>query len=141
MIMELSFKSDEDGFISRECRACERVFKICLSASKGAAFRYCPYCGVEGRNWSTSRQKNFAKKAGRDRFQSELTAVLQRALRGSILQLKPKSPVVKRSIERTARLEDNSNWPELSFPSGFRIKHDGTQMEFFCPVTGVRTPF
>ena len=48
---EISVKSDEDGFISLQCRLCGEFFKLLANDLNDEANIniWCPYCGLNGK--------------------------------------------------------------------------------------------
>ncbi len=55
--MEISFPTDNDGFLSNECPSCELRFKSTPGEGSDEPIGCCPYCGHRGENcWFTTEQ-------------------------------------------------------------------------------------
>jgi hypothetical protein len=60
--MELSFPTDSDGFLSRECPSCDQLFKVLPGQGSDQPVSHCPHCGHTGSDcWNTSAQVDYAK--------------------------------------------------------------------------------
>ncbi len=60
-IVEVSFKTDPDGFISQQCPECNRYFKVKFEKSSKKKLSYCPYCSFNSESFLTEKQINYAK--------------------------------------------------------------------------------
>ena len=95
-----AFPRDTDGFLSRECPACEGRFKVKVDdqaedrpdvskeemlAEADAMRRYCPLCHqlVEGNQWWTPEQLEFATDAIGAAVQLEFQRVLRETAQNS----------------------------------------------------------
>ena len=56
-VLEVSFPTDSDGFLSQECPSCGQRFKVVLGEGSEEPISYCPYCGFNGNDcWYTPEQ-------------------------------------------------------------------------------------
>lgn len=54
---QVTLPLDKDGFLSQECPACERRFKVKPTHGTGRTIAYCPYCSHHGKDcWWTKEQ-------------------------------------------------------------------------------------
>jgi len=59
-ILEVSFPTDADGFISQECPSCVHRFKVLFGEGSEKPIAYCPYCGHQGHQcWYTAEQVDY----------------------------------------------------------------------------------
>lgn len=62
----VSLTGDEDGFLSRQCPSCQRVFKRPVHRIQAAdsSAPYCPYCAVANDDdWETAAQQTYYQAA------------------------------------------------------------------------------
>lgn len=82
--MELSFPTDSDGFLSRECPSCNRYFKVQVGQGSDLPISYCPHCGHQGRDcWHTPAQIEYAKEVALGALVVPEIEKLRRSLSGS----------------------------------------------------------
>ena len=91
---KVALNGDSDGFLSRQCPSCRRVFKRPISRmqdSDASPAAYCPYCGAtpEGR-WDTDAQAAYfqahAARLGAEYVATQFREMLE-GLSSSFLQV------------------------------------------------------
>jgi hypothetical protein len=57
MIITVPLTPDADGFITQECKNCEKQFKVAFGVHSKDAIAHCPYCNHEGQFWTADQIK------------------------------------------------------------------------------------
>ena len=94
----VTLRGDHDGFLSRKCPSCSRVFKravVRISAGEAPA-PYCPYCAKANEDdWYTVQQLAYVQAAmeqtAMKHATEEFTSML-RGLKSEFIEFKPGSP-------------------------------------------------
>lgn len=134
MIESVEFNLDNDGFISQECPACKKRFKVQFGKGAEGPVQYCPYCSHEDTNcWMTPEQSSYIESKVVGSFTDDLDDMLTKSLSGS-KSVKFTPGPKKQVVNMPAELDND--WPIVKFKSGERIKHDMSQEQLRCPVTG-----
>lgn len=136
----VSFNTDDDGFISQECPACEVRFKVRLGSGSSEPIAHCPYCGHDGeRCWWTPEQADYLREVAvskvLDPALNKMASNLKRSGGGSVKV----SVKVKRSATPTPPVEDNDNSPMVLFACcGETIRHVPWAKDLRCIICGSR---
>lgn len=84
MQMNVTFKTDGDGFISQQCPSCGRRFKVLYGQGSSEPVSWCPYCRHRDTNWMTPEQREFIAGQAKDQFiMPELKKMADKINRGS----------------------------------------------------------
>jgi len=136
--------TDDDGFVSQECPACERRFKARLGEGSDRPIAFCPYCGHNGEGcwWTKEQAEYLAAAVGGKVLGPELEEMARDFNRSS-----PKddflsvSMEVKRSPVPDPPEEPTDDWPTSTFDCcGETIKHDGQGESLHCIICGQENP-
>lgn len=140
MDVEVSFRTDSDGFLSRQCPKCVRRFKSISGEGSDQPISCCPYCGHRDRgNWLTDEQTKYAMAVAADAvITPELNKMARKFNRqlggGGLLKI---SMDVKRGSKPRAPVESNNSMLIVRFACcNERIKHDGRATALHCVICG-----
>lgn len=88
--MEISFPTDNDGFLSQECPSCSQKFKVVFGEGSDKPNSFCPYCGYECLDcWWTQEQVNYIQGVALNTVVvPELTKLAQKLNQSSSSSLK-----------------------------------------------------
>jgi hypothetical protein len=129
---EIKLNTDREGFISQECPACGHRFKVKLGDGSPRPVTYCPYCRHKNREgWWTRLQAGYIEAAA-GVGDHQLDRMLLDVLKGSKEVNLKKLP----GAGAEAPAEPQEAWPVVEFPSREVVRHDGTALKLFCPLTG-----
>lgn len=136
----VSFKTDDDGFISQECPACEVRFKVRLGSGNSEPIAHCPYCEHDGEGcWWTPEQADYLSEvAAREVLDPALNKMAAKVNRsgGGLIKM---SMSVKRSEAQIAPKEDNDDSPLVLFACcGETIRHAPAARDLRCIICGSR---
>jgi len=138
--VNIKLNTDDDGFLSQECPACERRFKVKFGEGSEAPIAFCPYCGHNQENcWWTQDQADYlAAVAGGEVLGPELEEMARdfnrQSPKGGFVSI---SMEVKRSPVPDPPDEPNDDWPTRTFDCcGETIKHDGQEESLHCIICG-----
>ena len=141
----ISIPTDSDGFISRKCPACSKLFKAKYGEGSDQPLSHCPYCGSSDADWFTDEQRVYVRAAGlnfaRGIMGREIGKIAQKFNRGmgrggfitaqmshTTSPNKPLPPIPVESDEPMAiALFDCCNE---------RVKHDGSLEALHCVICG-----
>jgi len=143
--MEISFNTDSDGFLSQECPACKRRFKVQFTQdASGKSLTFCPYCGHSGEDcWWTQEQADYVAAS----LQKEVVPEIKKMARNLERMNRPGGAVqfkANRSLRPgalpPAPKESDDPWPKATFSCCDEvIKHDGSVRQFHCIICGKET--
>ncbi len=143
--MTVSFNTDSEGFISQECPACERRFKIQPGKGSPRPVSHCPFCKHFGADcWFTPEQVEYVGSvAARDVLGPHLEK-LDRAFRqlgsGSGGMIKVTGRVQKPRVPPTPVERDNEMSSKATFDCcGETIRHDTVNRPIYCVICGGQT--
>ena len=136
----VSLPTDSDGFVSQECPACSRRFKVVFGKGSDRPIGHCPYCGHAEQNcWWTKEQASYlAAVAGQ-----EITGpLLDDFARGVNHMSKPGDFLqINANVDHGARPsppeEADTPMQSVTFDCcGERVKHDGSAVALHCIICG-----
>lgn len=139
--IEVSLATDNDGFISQECPACERRFKIVPGEGSDKPVSFCPYCLHNGHNcwWTPEQAEYISSVVGAQVVGPELDRMASDFNRGSgrgfiRMSMKVTKPRVPQRPD-----EPHDAWPVMTFDCcNERIKHNGAEVRVACVICGVQ---
>lgn len=146
MNVEISFNTDDDGFLSQECPACEGRFKIIMGEGSPEPISFCPYCAHEGQEcWWTPEQVTYIEaaqeKAVNELMTSEMNKMAKKFNRSTgssgliNLKMSVKSDGPRRTPSPPA--EPNLDLSIIEFSCcNERIKHNSSENRLFCVICG-----
>ena len=129
-----------DSFMSRECPACERIFKVAPGQGSPEPVTHCPYCNHEGTNcWWTKPQAKYIVAYGASKIVGpqldKMARDFNRKTRGNDflkMSMKVKKPPVPQ-----APIEDDDMIASVTFECcGETIRHDEGSKTLHCPICG-----
>lgn len=136
----VSLPTDSDGFVSQECPACDKLFKVIFGEGSQRPIGHCPYCGHADQDcWWTQAQADYlAATAGREIAGPLLDDFARRVNRanssGGLLKISAK---VQHDPRPSQPEEPDEPMSVASFPCcGERIKHDGATASLHCIICG-----
>lgn len=141
--MQISIPTDADGFLSQECPACSRRFRVRFGEGSVQPIAYCPYCGHQGMNcwWTEEQAEYMAAVASGEVVAPELRKMARRFNQqagGGLFKMKM---TVKTSPPPSAPVEPVEVLPVAQFACcNERIKHDGRESTLHCVICGERSP-
>jgi len=139
--IDITLSADDDGFISQECPACIRRFKIVPGEGSDKPISFCPYCRHQGHDcwWTPEQAEYLSGIVGEQVIGPELDKLAREFDRdssgGGFVQIamnvaSPPAPV------RPG--EPNEDLPIVRFPCcNERIKHDGKESQLSCIICGI----
>lgn len=137
---KVTLSSDEEGFLSKQCPACRKRYKVKLEGEGEHSLKHCPYCGSESasgwKGWLTVEQEKYVEATAIGHATGLAEKMLDDAFRGL------KSFSVKRtsSSRRAAPQKPvESNEPMPIFVSQCcdePVKHDGSSSGLHCILCG-----
>lgn len=132
--IQVELSTDEDGFVSKECPACHRRFKIRHGEGSDKPLSFCPYCKHKGRNcWLTREQAAYLRAVASNHVLGPALDKLQRAS-GRYLQVK-----VNRPRTPSKPIEPSEALPLAHFACcNERVKHDGKESRLTCVICGTQ---
>lgn len=141
--MNVSLKTDMDGFISQECPACKRRFKAKFGEGSDKPLAFCPYCGhADTECWWTPQQVEFFQSAVADKVVGPMLDDFARNInrsssRGGLVRI---SASVKHDAPVPGPAESNEPMPIVEFLCcGESIKHDNSAVKLHCVICGMLT--
>ena len=139
--IEVSLATDNDGFLSQECPACERRFKIVPGEGSDKPVSFCPYCRHNGHDcwWTPQQAEYISGVVGEQVVVPELDQMARDFNRGSGRGFIRMSVKVTRPRVPSRPDEPNDVWPVTKFECcNERIKHDGQATGVACVICGVQ---
>jgi ribosomal protein S27E len=140
--VELRLSTDDDGFMSQECPACERRFKVVFGEGSGKSIGFCPYCGHEGQDcWWTPEQADYiGDVVAAEVVGPEFEQMAREFNSGSSSGFIRMTVEVERQSMPRQPDEPNEPMPVLLFSCcNERIKHNGSLDELHCIICGRKT--
>ena len=138
--IKVGFNTDEDGYISQECPACKKRFKVNFSSGSDEPISYCPYCGHKERDcWWTQKQVDYLSGVvGKELIGPELDKMAKdfnrKARVGNFINM---TMSVKHSSDAPEPKEPSEPMPIVTFECcGEKTKHDQSQKALFCIICG-----
>lgn len=136
--MKVSLQTDSDGFLSQECPACAKHFKVVFGEGSSEPISHCAYCGHEGHDcWWTPKQADYLSALAANQIAGpqwrKMATEFTRSTAGLLdVRMDVKvPPVPHKPIER------DDEWPITEFHCcSERIKHDGTHNELHRVICG-----
>lgn len=138
--MQISFNTDDQGFLSQECPACMGRFKVRFGEGSDQPIGFCPYCGNSGQNcWWTSKQAEYlSAKASSEMVAPELEKMARdfnRRVGGK--GLFSMSMKVSKTSVPPEPIEANEDWSHFLFKCcGETIRYDGDFRKLHCIICG-----
>ncbi len=139
----VSLPTDIDGFISQECPACRKRFKVVLGEGSDQPIGHCPYCGHAEQNcWWTQEQADYLAAIAGQEIAGPLLDDFARGVNriskpGDFLQIRAK---VQHDPLPGPPVEENGPMSTMDFDCcGERIKHDGSVARLHCVICGAMT--
>lgn len=136
----VSLSTDSDGFVSQECPACSKRFKVVFGKGSDGPIGHCPYCGHAGQScWWTQAQADYlAAMAGQEIARPLLDEFARRvngvSKAGDFLKVSAK---VEHGPRPTVPDELDTAMSVVNFQCcGERIKHDGSAATLHCIICG-----
>lgn len=137
--ISVSLPTDVDGFVSQECPACLRRFRVQVSDESGDKIHHCPYCAHSGEDcwWTPEQTAFFTSQVEQqlvapmlDRFADEVNNVGNTGFVRLSASVDHRAPVIE-------PLELDLEMTMITFPCcGEPIKYDGAFPELFCIICG-----
>ena len=137
----VSISTDSDGFVSQECPACSKRFKVVFDEGSDQPIGHCPYCGHTGQNcWWTQEQADYLTAIAGEEIAGPLLDDFARKINrmsrpGDFLKVNAK---VKHEPRPPKPGEPDGPMAVATFDCcGERIKHDGSASTLHCVICGV----
>jgi hypothetical protein len=146
--MQVSFNTDRKGFISHECPACERRFKVQPGKGSPKPVSHCPFCTHTGTNcWFTTEQASYLRGiAARDVLGPHL-ADIDRAFQrlgsssGGMIKVKVTGRREEPRVPPKPEERDDEMTGQVTFACcGETIRHEVANPPTYCTICGSRTP-
>lgn len=138
--IKVSFNTDEDGYISQECPACKKRFKVKYGEGSDKPISFCPYCKHEDQNcWWTKEQvdslgKAVLQKTVEPEFEKMAKKINRSSKKGDFISMRMDFKPSSRTVPPEEISED---WPKMLFECcGENTKHDQSQKALFCIICG-----
>jgi hypothetical protein len=135
--LEVSFPTDTDGFLSRECPSCEQLFKVVLGEGSEQPISYCPYCGYNGQDcWHTRQQVDYIQAVAMNIALGPELEKLERQMKGlskGFLKIDMKSNLPK---PPPAPMETDNPLDILRFPCCNETIKVTPHDHHFCIICG-----
>nr|VFK42611.1 MAG: TIR domain-containing protein [Candidatus Kentron sp. TC] len=135
--MNISFPTDTDGFLSRECPSCEQRFKVVFGQGSEEPISYCPYCGYNGQEcWHTRPQVDYMQAVAADIALGPELKKLERQLKGmsnGLIEIELKSSLPK---PPPAPMETDDPLETLRFPCCNETIKVTRHNQHFCIICG-----
>ena len=138
--ISISLSTDQDGFVSQECPACRRHFKVIFGQGSKKPILFCPYCGHQGTGcWWTEEQVDYFKEiATREVVYPELERMARElnagCSSGDLVRIEMR---VSHPALPVAPIESSTEMRFIEFSCcGERIKHDGSTPQLRCIICG-----
>lgn len=139
----VEFETDSDGFISQECPACFRKFKVVFGDGSDRRIGYCPYCKhAEEGCWWTQEQADYLAAIGGEKLAGPLLDDFARKVNrisqpGDFLQIGVK---VEHGPQASRPSEPDDQMQIATFACcGETVKHDGATSPLTCIICGELT--
>ncbi len=141
----ISIPADPEGFVSRKCPTCSKLFKIKLGEGSDKPLSHCPYCNAQGDDWFTDEQRayvkassvNFAQEVVGKKLEEMARGFNRRMPQGGLISMKmthqssPKRPPPPKPVESEEPM------PVAAFDCcDERVKHDGSTKVLHCIICG-----
>jgi len=138
--IEVSFSTDNDGFISQQCPSCSRRFKVKVEEESDNSVNFCPYCGSKSdEGWLTEEQHAYAMGVVEERFVDPMLDDFSRDLErmnrpGGFITV---SGHHEKSEKPPRPVESDEPMPVFIAPCcNEAVKHDGSVASLHCVVCG-----
>ena len=138
--LSVSLNTTPDGFMSQECPACERIFKVAPGKGSPEPVTHCPYCNHKGNDcWWTKEQAEYMGAYGAEQIigpqLDEMVRDFNRGGRNNdFLKI---SASVKKPPKAVAPAEEDDMPSSITFQCcGETIRHDGKETKLHCPICG-----
>ncbi|MEZ6098130.1 MAG: toll/interleukin-1 receptor domain-containing protein [Pirellulaceae bacterium] len=135
--MEISFPTDQDGFLSNECPSCERRFKSTPGEGSDQPIACCPYCGHCGEDcWLTAEQVDHIKAVAHSVIIAPELKNLERQLKGiggGLLKVDVRSSPAPQT---PPPIETDDDFDILRFPCCGETIKVKRQDKLFCIICG-----
>ncbi len=136
----VSLPTDSDGFVSQECPACSKRFKVVFGEGSDRPISHCPYCSHVNQDcwWTQAQADYFAAMAGQEIAGPLLDDFARGVNRiskpGDFLKISAK---ITHGPQATAPEELDTPMSVANFDCcGERIKHDGSVATLQCIICG-----
>jgi hypothetical protein len=139
--INVDLAADDDGFVSQECPACERRFKIVPGEGSDKPVSFCPYCRHNGHDcwWTPEQAKYLSAIIGEQVFGPELDQMAREFNRGSSGGFIRMSAQITRPHVPVRPDEPTVAWPIVHFACcNERIKYDDKDAQVACVICGVQ---
>lgn len=141
--ISVSFPTDHNGFLSQECPACRRRFKVKFGSGSKKPISYCPYCGQVGEGcWWTRQQAEFltttaARKVVGPMLDDMSRRINRRAPSHALFGIKM---TVCHAPEPAVPHEPEESWPVVDFECcGEQVRLEGGCPDVHCIICGQTT--
>ena len=135
--MQISFPTDNDGFLSNECPSCGLRFKSTPGEGSHEPIGCCPYCGHRGENcWFTTEQVKHAESVAHSVLVAPELKKFERELKrmgGGFLKIKAKSTPAP---QLPPPLEPDEEFDILRFPCCNETIKAERHGKLFCIICG-----
>jgi hypothetical protein len=141
----ISIPSDSQGFLSRKCPACSKLFKIKLGEGSDEPLSHCPYCDARGDDWFTDEQRAYVRAVGlnfaRDVVSEQLGDMARRLNRGAsgggFITAKMTHKSSPRQPVPPVLIESDQPMSVVFFECCKEsVKHDGSSDSLHCIICG-----
>lgn len=142
MEMSVSVKTDSDGFVSQQCPACKRRFKVKFGEGSSRPVGFCPYCGHADKGWWTDEQRAYCVSVATERvvrpMLDDFTRGINRLNRpGDLIRM---SASVEHPPSAPEPVESSEPMPMATFRCCDEcVKHDGSAGKLHCIICGTLT--
>lgn len=144
----ISIPTDGDGFISRKCPSCSKVFKAKYGEGSDKPLTHCPYCNATGDNWFTDEQGAYVRAASVNFARSIVSRDLEKMARdfnrsmprgGFITAKMTHKPSPEQPLPPVPTESDEPMSVSYFACCNERIKHDGSSGALYCVICGTES--
>lgn len=144
----ISIPTDDDGFISRKCPACSKLFKAKYGEGSDKPLSHCPYCDATGDDWFTDEQRAYVQAVGVNFARSIVSRELGKMAQcfnqgmprvGFITAKMTHTPSPERPVPPVPTESDEPMPVALFECCNEKIKHDGSKEALHCVICGTES--
>jgi hypothetical protein len=141
----ISIPADSEGFISRRCPACSKLFKVRYGQGSDQPLAHCPYCNTRGDGWFTAEQRAYVEAVTQNFAQGvvgrkldEMARGFNRSVpRGGFITAKMTHKPSPRRPVPSVPIEPEEPMPVITFGCcNETVKHDGSTAALHCVICG-----
>lgn len=144
--MSISFNTDGGGFISQECPACERRFKIQPGKGSPRPVSHCPFCEHSGEGcWFTPEQAEYVGSVAMEEVLGPELETLDHAFQnlgsggGGIITVTGRIEA-PRAVPPPHECDDEMSTTMTFDCCGETIRHDAANAPVYCVICGNHAP-